>query len=263
MVKPMPRFSALVYSSSLAIAGSLLSYFGAVVAIAAPTPVSSASLVAPPTPLVLPQTKADGASDATEDSATSPPINLEQVSVADQFTLQLPPDWTMTAATNDQPVTITNYPQDQASDAPQPGDLQTQIQILPIPPDQLIPDILADLKARNYNVTNFRPIPIDGVMALRLFVVDTPETFPNAMYTYIGYGHETAVIISRYTEIPPTTVGLLEAVHGSFSRLVATSEQPAVEPAPSDNVNPATTDETTGEVPDPEATSGTASDLAE
>lgn len=263
MVKPMPRLPALVYCSSLAIAGSLFSPLGATVAIAAPAHPSSASLVAAPTILAVAQTKADDASSTTEDGAEAPPISLEQVSVANQFTLQLPPDWTMTAATNDQPITITNYPQDQASDAPQPGDLQTQIYILPMPPDQVIPNVLAEFKARNYSVTNFRPLPIDGATALRLFVVDTPETFPNAMYTYIGYGNETAVIVSRYVEIPPATVGLLEAVHGSFSRLTATLEQPPAAPEASGNDNSATPDETANEGADPVVPSGTASDLTE
>ena len=132
-----------------------------------------------------------------------------------EFSIDYPVGWVVERTDNNS-VQITSYmPAD--FDLTQSEDIKTEVWLIPEDPAAVVDRALNNIEADGSALQNYTALVVDEQPALRLWLAERPLDFPNAIFTYVGYGNqETAVIISSYTASNPDAEAVIQRIHASF-----------------------------------------------
>jgi hypothetical protein len=96
--------------------------------------------------------------------------------------------------------------------------MRTEVTWQDAPPKEVVGESLAAIQDKGYTVNRYDAVTIDGVTAIRLWLIEIPEELPNAFITYVGYPGATATITSYYGDTTTDLDPVLNAIHQSFQR---------------------------------------------
>jgi hypothetical protein len=133
------------------------------------------------------------------------------------FSIQMPDTWQAEDRPEDRTAILTTYDPPSGDRAVQPGDIRTQVQFLSESPNTAISRAIDELVASGHEVTEYRFMKVNGILALRIRVAEVPGDYPYQFITYIGYAsYGTAILVSEYLDPSEEIHALLDQVHGSF-----------------------------------------------
>jgi hypothetical protein len=155
-----------------------------------------------------------GVTDAQEPSEEFPPVDLSPYTYNDTFSVGLPIDWQVTEQENLPQVVATNIGANAT-----PTAIRTEISWFDEPPETIVPAALQAIQSNGYTVSRYDSGMVDGTSTVRVWLIDLPDTLPNAYISYIGYDETTVTITSYYQEPLPAVDALLDQVHGSFQQI--------------------------------------------
>ena len=160
-------------------------------------------------------------SPAPNEVPSVPTENLQNYTLPQSFSLQIPQDWNADGTEAEGRATITNYSPDRPEgDVPQSTDIKTEVILVSEPPNEFVDREIATIISQEYPVRRYTTVEVNERTALRLWVSDLPQAYANQIITFVGYGSEgTAKIVTSYNTQSPEIDFQIEQVHDSFERM--------------------------------------------
>ncbi|NJN20984.1 MAG: hypothetical protein HC812_07065 [Leptolyngbya sp. RL_3_1] len=176
------------------------------------------TLIATPLPRLTPVAQAQAEAD-DRPAGTPPPLpeGFKTYSLPGVFSIQVPEAWVAEGSEEDRYAVITNFEGDREGT---PEDLKTEVWFTEETADAAVNNAIQDIISNGYAVSRYRPVEVNQLRALRLWLVDLPLDYPNQVITYIGYGtYGTAILVTHYQARDNETTALIEQIHDSFGLL--------------------------------------------
>jgi hypothetical protein len=178
----------------------------------------ASTLIAAPLPGFTPAAQAQAETD-DRPAGTPPPLpdGFKTYALPGVFSIQVPEAWVAEGSEDDRYAVITNFEGDRDGI---PDPIKTEVWLTSETADVAVNNAIQEIISNGYAVSRYRPVEVNELRALRLWLVDLPLDYPNQIITYIGYGtYGTAILVTHYQTRDNETTALIEQIHNSFGLL--------------------------------------------
>ncbi|MEO0987385.1 MAG: PsbP-related protein [Cyanobacteria bacterium J06639_14] len=171
-----------------------------------------------PSDVVSPSSPAVPATPAPEGTTSAPTETLQEYTLPQNFSFQIPQDWNAEGTETDRFAVITNYNSDRPEgDTPQPADIRTEVMLVDEHPSTFVDREVTAIIDQAYRVHRYTTVEVDELTALRLWISDLPLEYSYQIITFVGYAsYGTARIVTYYNTQSEETDRLIEQIHDSF-----------------------------------------------